>query len=218
MAIEHALFDLNGTLLDPAAMTTPLGPEGAGLSDAILGDTVLLAMAETLRGSYRDFGELLRIAAARRLELAGIGDRLDELIAGVGEMRPFPEAAKAISTLRSAGIGAGVLTNSSTATAKRLIGASGLELDPIVGTDSVRAFKPDRRVYERGLEVLDLPAARVVLFSVHSWDVAGARAAGLKAAWVARKEGLPTLIEGEPDFRGKDLAAVAAAVAAGRRS
>ena len=218
MPIEHAIFDLNGTLLDPAAMTAPLGPAAAGLEDAILADTVQLAMAETVRGSYRDFAELLRLAATRRLELAGLGERIEELIDGAGEMGPFPEAGRAIATLRSAGIGCGVLTNSSAATAQRLLGASGLELDPILGTDAVGAFKPDPRVYAHALETLGLRAPEVVLFSVHSWDVAGARAAGLKAAWVSRKERIPLPAEGEPDFRGGDLAEAAASVAADRGS
>ena len=215
MAIRHALFDLNGTLFDPAAMTAGLGPEGKGLHEPILADTVLLAMAETARGSYRDFAELLRAAVARRLELAGIGERLEDVIEATRGMAPFPEAGEAIGALRSAGIGAGVLTNSSTATAERLVAASELSLEPIVGTDSVGAFKPDRRVYERGVEVLGLRAEEVVLFSVHSWDVAGARAAGLRTAWISRKERLPLLVEGEPDFSGDDLASAARAVVAG---
>jgi hypothetical protein len=55
VAIRQAYFDLNGTLFDPAAMAEPLGGEAADdLVDEILGEAVLMAMTETLSGSYSE--------------------------------------------------------------------------------------------------------------------------------------------------------------------
>lgn len=216
MEIRHALFDLNGTLFDPAALSEPLGPAGEGLHEAILSDTVQLAMTANSTGAFGDFAELMKAAAARRLELAGMGERLEEVIEATAGMRPFAEAGRAMEILREAGIGAGVLTNSASATAERLVATSELDLDPILGTDAIGAFKPHPRVYEHGLEVLGLEPEQVVLFSAHSWDLSGARAVGLRTAWVARSEGLPLMPAGGPDFRGADLAEVAAAIVAGR--
>jgi hypothetical protein len=72
VAIRQVYFDLNGTLFDPSVMAEPIGGAGADdLVEEILGEAVLLAMAETLSGSYRDFAELLRAATFRRLALAG---------------------------------------------------------------------------------------------------------------------------------------------------
>jgi 2-haloacid dehalogenase len=216
VAIRQVFFDLNGTLLDPAAMGAPLdGERYGGVAEAILGDAVLLAMAETLCGSYRDFSELLRAAARRRLELIGEGDRLGAVVSAAKEMEPFPDAAPAIYTLHSAGIGTGVLTNSSSETARTLIRDAALpELDPVVGTDEVRAFKPDRRVYRRAVEAAGLDSAEVALISAHSWDALGAQRAGLRAAWVARGEKVPLRVGGVPDYEAPDLATAAAQLAA----
>ena len=213
MPIEQVVFDLNGTLFDPAAMAEPLGHGGEGLVEEILGDTILLAMVETLTGSYRDFSELLRAAARRRLALQGQDDRLDAVVAGAKEMKPYPEAPVAIETLREAGIGAAVLTNSSTDAARSLVANAELRpLAPIVGTDQVGAFKPDFRVYERGVEAAGRRPEAVALITAHAWDAIGAKRAGLRAAWVSRRERARPRIDPAPDLEAPDLATAAARI------
>jgi 2-haloacid dehalogenase len=213
MRLQQVYFDLDGTLFDPSAMAEPLGGGGAEqLVEEILGDTVLSAMAHTLSGAYRDFSELLHAAVARRLALAARSNLVDEVTSAVERMRPFPEAEEAVETLRSAGIGAGVLTNSSTQTARLLLAGSGLELDPVVGTDQVRAFKPDPRVYLRSADVSGHATEEVALITVHGWDALGARRAGLRAAWVSRKERVRMQVGPEPDFEAGDVAEAAARI------
>ena len=57
-------------------------------------------------------------------------------------------------------------------------------------------------------------AARAALVAAHWWDLLGAGRAGMRTAWVARKEGV--LMPGvEVDWQGADLAGAAAAIAAG---
>ena len=58
------------------------------------------------------------------------------------------------------------------------------------------------------------PAAEEVAFvAAHWWDVAGAKRAGLRTGWVARRDlFLPDSVP-EPDVRGRDLAEVAGGLA-----
>jgi 2-haloacid dehalogenase len=218
MRVKQAYFDLNGTLFDPSAMGEPLAGDGSErLVDEILGDAVLAAMVETLSGSYRDFSELLRVAAGRRLALAGKPDLVDEVIAAAREMRPFPEAPEAVERLRSAGIGAGVLTNSSTETARSLLAEAGLELDPVVGTDQVRTFKPDPRIYLGAVDACGYATEEVALITAHGWDAIGAKRAGLQAAWVSRRERVRLELAPEPDFEASDLATAAERIIAASR-
>lgn len=208
---EHVFFDLNGTLFDASVMAEPVGA-GPDFVDAILGDAVVLAMVATITEFPTEFAKLVEAAARRQLEIIGKGERLSEVVAAAGRMRPFPDAAEAIGTLRAAGFGVGVLTNSSTATAEALIAATDLELDPIIGTDQVRAFKPDRRVYERALEVVGSTAAETFLISAHWWDAIGAKRAGLRTGWISREEALRPAIGPAPDHEAEDLATIAGAI------
>lgn len=198
MPPRWALFDLNGTLLDPAA---------AG-EDA-LAAAVQFAMVETLSGSYRPLPDLLRAV----LERDRHGD-VDGALERFAAMPAYPDAAEALDILRGAGVRVGVLSNSAEEAARAALASAGLEPELVVGSDAVGAFKPDPRIYAAGVDATGEEAAHVVMVAAHWWDVLGAGRAGMRTAWVARKEGV--LMPGvEVDWQGADLAGAAAAIAAG---
>jgi 2-haloacid dehalogenase len=58
------LFDLNGTLVDPAGIGEPLMP-------AAFEDAIQLAMVTTLTGGRAAFKDLIGAALRRRMTLAG---------------------------------------------------------------------------------------------------------------------------------------------------
>jgi 2-haloacid dehalogenase len=181
------LFDLNGTLLDPGDMAPALD------------EAILLSMAETLSGSYRPFSELLRAALARLGE--GAADR---------SMRPYPDAAAAIGRLRDGGLRPCVLTNSATADAEAALDSAGLSVDLVVGSDQVKAYKPDPRVYRRGLEAAGVEPAEACMVSAHGWDLMGAAGVGMRTAWVARGQDSLHETLPEPDVRARTLDEAAA--------
>jgi 2-haloacid dehalogenase len=181
------LFDLNGTLLDPGDMAEALD------------EAILLSMAETLAGSYRPFPELLQAALGRRGESEAFGP-----------MPSYPDAAIAIVRVREAGLRPCVLTNSPTEAAEAALERAGLAVDLVVGSDQVKAYKPDPRVYRRGLEAAGVEPTEACMVSAHGWDLMGAGLVGMRTAWVARKEGaLPETVP-EPDVRADTLEDTAA--------
>jgi 2-haloacid dehalogenase len=208
---------MNGTLFDPSPLGRRLPGEepDAEKAAAVLEEAALMAAVETITGRYEDFSTLLERAVARRLALAGRPGRLSEAMEALTEMRPVPEAREALRALEEAGIGIGVLTNSSGEDAWDLLEAAGIGgLELILGTDEVRAFKPDRRVYEEAVRRLDADPREVVLVSAHWWDAVGAARAGLRSAWVSKRESVRLEVEPAPDHRGVDLLAVAGQIAA----
>src|SRR5437867_373828 len=76
----------------------------------------------------------------------------------------------------------------------------------IVVTETVRAYKPDRRLFQRALERLDVQPHEVLhVGDSEVDDVSGAKAAGLQVAWVnrdgrPRRSGVP-----KPDHEIRDL-------------
>jgi 2-haloacid dehalogenase len=211
----HALFDLNGTLFDTGSVAAALGdvPDSEQLVAAVFAEAVRQGMLATVTDAYEDFSTFLERAAARELLLAGAAERLDALLAATGRMLPTADALDAIAGLQAAGIGVGVLTNSATATARELIDRAGIEgLELVLGSDEVGAFKPARRVYRAAVSALDAAPEEVVLLTVHWWDAAGAKRAGLRTGYAERKEGPMLATEPAPDWTGGDLRDVARAV------
>jgi 2-haloacid dehalogenase len=216
VAVRWVLFDLNGTLLDPSGVGAPagLGPDD---SLACLDEAVMLAMADTLSGSYRPFPGFLRAAIHRRAQLGGDPAGVDAAMELASQMPPFPDAARALDRLREAGLEVGVLTNSETTSAERALEAAGLreKLSLVSGADQVGVFKPHLQVYRHGAARAGGPPGEICMVAAHGWDLLGAARAGMQTAWVARKERLLIETHSEPDVRGATLEEVAEGIASG---
>jgi 2-haloacid dehalogenase len=211
------LFDLNGTLLDAGAMTAgwPGAPRGAGLR--ALDDAVAQAMVDTINNEFRPFPEYVRAALGHLAAVAGLPEELADQGATMARALPaFEDAAPALRTLRDAGLAPSVLTNSAAGAAREALSAAALGdlVDDVVGADAVKAYKPDRRIYEAGLEAIGAPAADTWMVAAHWWDVAGAKRAGLRTAWIGRDEGALLATVPQPDVLATDLADAAAKIVA----
>jgi 2-haloacid dehalogenase len=219
-ALRWVLFDLNGTLVDPSVLAQPLGDSAAdeALIARAFDDAVAHAMVVTLTGDHAVFSDLVGAALRRRLVLAGRDAALaDDALALLGSMPAFIEAPSALERLRGVGVRLGVLTQSAAEAAEDVLRFAGLRdrLDVVVSAAETGAFKPDPRPYRLALERIRAEPGEVAMVAAHWWDVAGAKRAGLRTGWVARRdillpEGVP-----EPDVRGRDLAEVADALATG---
>jgi 2-haloacid dehalogenase len=222
--VSWVLFDLNGTVLDPAGIAEPLGggDEERRLVGEAFREALMMTMADTISGgAYRPLPEYLHAALERVLRAAGRDTgSLDAAMERAAAMDPFPEAASALAVLREAGLRVGVLTNSTAEAAERALGSAGLRdrFEVVLGSDAVQVFKPHPRVYEHAVAQLGVDPGEVCLVAAHAWDVAGAMRAGLRGAWVARSERwLPSVVP-EPDLRGDDLEDVARKLAATARA
>jgi len=128
------------------------------------------AMALTLAGDYRGFADV----AASALHAETRGALTDAQVeAGARVFTLFNGAADATHAfLDRAGLTASV--------------------ERVLSIDQVRAWKPARAPYELAVDATGVPAERVALVAVHSWDIQGAHAAGLTTGWCSRLEGQPT--------------------------
>ncbi len=137
-----------------------------------LGRAVGLAMAHTLAGDFRPFSELIEAA----------GGEVPEA------MPPFGDVPAGLDALRDAGHRLAVITNSARATGEEHLRRADLldRFERVAGVDEAGAYKPDRRAY--ALVPGDWHVA------AHWWDVLGARAAGRRTVYVARREPLPATV------------------------
>ena len=220
MALSWVLFDLNGTLVDPSVLAQPLGDSAA--ADEMVLDSFdeanVQAMVGLLTGERPAFAELLEASLRRRAALDG-GDpqSAEDAVALLGSMPAYIEAPSALERLRGEGLRLGVLTQSTTEAAEAVLRFAGLRdrMDLVMGADATGTFKPDPRAYRAALERTDERAEDVCHVAAHWWDVTGAKRAGLRTGWVARRERVLLDTVPAPDFRGRDLDEVAEAILSG---
>jgi 2-haloacid dehalogenase len=216
-ALRWVLFDLNGTLVDPAVLAQPFGDSAADeeLAYEALDDANREAAVLALGGARATFADLLAGALRRRLALAGRDPELaDDALALLGTMPAYLDAPAALEALRGVGLELGVLTQSAAEAADTVLRFSGLRdrMSVVLSAPESGAFKPDPRPYRMALERIGARGDEVAFVAAHWWDVAGAKHAGLRTGWVARRDRLLPESVPEPDVRGRDLAEVAKAL------
>jgi 2-haloacid dehalogenase len=218
MGLEWVLFNLTGTLVDPTVLAQPLGDTGGDeeLVLSALDDTVAMAMVDALTGGSATLDELMAAAMRRRLRLTGRDEsRAAAALELIGTMPAYLEAPAALESLRGRGLRLGVLSQSSAEASDSVLRFAGLRdrFELVLSAQDGGAFKPDLRPYRYAVERTEAGSGDAVCFvSTHWWDVAGAKRAGLRTGWVARRERALLDTVPPPDYTGRDLAEVAAAI------
>jgi 2-haloacid dehalogenase len=80
------------------------------------------------------------------------------------------------------------LTNSDQASVESQCASAGLTqlFDHIVSVGAVSAYKPAAAPYLHASEVAEVDPAEMWMVACHDWDLAGARAVGLRTAFISR--------------------------------
>ncbi len=203
------LFDAVETMfsLRPvAAALEPLGLHVEAVFTRLLRDGFALAAA----GTYEPFR---RVAGSAVTALApqASPEQHDAVLAAFEQLPAHPDVEPALSLLSEAGITVCALTNGSSDATVALLEANGLQdkVERVLSVEEVQRWKPAPAPYRHALDQLGADARDVALVAVHSWDVHGARRAGLTTGWCSRLEGAYPSIFDPPDVSGPDLVAVA---------
>jgi 2-haloacid dehalogenase len=110
---------------------------------------------------------------------------LDFLAVAWHFLPPWPDSPAGIRQIKQDFV-VGPLSNGTTAMLIDMAKAADLAWDVVLGSDISRAYKPSPEAYRRPAVILELHPGEVMLAAAHNEDLAGARAAGLATAFIAR--------------------------------
>lgn len=208
-------LDVYGTLVDTGGVVEALrevvGEDAPAFSDAWRQHQLGYSWRRALMRDYVDFGTCTAQALDHTATTTGTRlteEQRDGLLAAYRTLPAFPDVAPALDRLAAAGRRLVAFTNGPVAAAEELLGGAGVRehLHDIVSADEVGSFKPDPAVYEHLLQRVGVTAGRAVVVSSNSFDVLGAKHAGLQAAWVRRTDAAALDPWGvEPDATVADL-------------
>ncbi|HWI06956.1 MAG TPA: haloacid dehalogenase type II [Solirubrobacteraceae bacterium] len=213
IAARAVCLDVMGTLFDLGPLRERLERIGAPplALEAWFARTLHTATAMTLAGEFRPFGDIAGSTLRSLLaQLALDPNRADEILAGLAELDPYPDAGSALQRLSASDLHVVALTNGTEKNTRTLLARAGIDrlVDRVMSTEEVGVYKPHRAVYEHAAADLSLAPAQLVLVAAHAWDVMGARAAGLHAIWVSRLERRwPLPLSEQPKVADLDAAA-----------
>lgn len=182
------VFDQDGTLINTFI------PAMHAYSVAV-GREITLAELEPVAhlGAARNLVSALLGHEATDAEDDAFHEALAEAVAGID---PYPGIVELLTTLRQAGIGTAVATNSDGRSAGVVLGAHGLDrlFDAIVTVDLVSGPKPNPESVLLAVQRLGVPAEEVVFVGDSRADMLAARASGtlaVAAGWGHQTPGIP---------------------------
>jgi 2-haloacid dehalogenase len=188
-------FDVYGTLIDPFRMEEHLrdafGEKAKEASELWRSKQLEYSFRRALMKKYRNFDA----CTAQALQFVGsqLGISLSEETQGVllsmyQRLPAYPDVPGALEELASQGFTITACSNGTRSAVSGLLEHAGVLplFTKIVSVDAIQTFKPDPAVYEHLTAELRVPREIVWLISSNPFDVIGAKACGLRAAWVQR--------------------------------
>lgn len=212
--IAACVFDAYGTLYDfnsaAARCRARLGGKADDLSALWRAKQLQYSWLRSLMGAYAPFWQVTGEALDVAMQTLGLADaklRAD-LMDCYRNIDPFPEVPGVLGRLKAKGVRLAILSNGSPD--MLAAAATHAKLDTILeaslSVDSVKIYKPDRRVYQLACDHFSVAPARIAFFSSNGWDAHGAQHFGFPTAWLNRtgqpRENLP----GAPMHECKTLA------------
>jgi 2-haloacid dehalogenase len=122
----------------------------------------------------------------------------------------WPDVKPALARLRQRFVAA-TLSNGNVSLLVDLSRYAGLTWDCVLSAELAHHFKTDREAYLMAAELLDLKPREILMVAAHVGDLEGARAAGLRTAYIHRplEHGPGSKMEPQPsvpfDFDAQDL-------------
>lgn len=189
-------FDVYGTLVDPLALAEPLralvGEQAVQFAGLWRTKQLEYSFRRGLMRRYVDFDICTR--QALRYTQQALGCELPEsdqarLIDAYLRLPVFPEVVASLAALKTQGHRLVAFSNGVETSIRALLANAGAlpHLEDVVSVDDLRTFKPDPAVYAYLAQRTGRAPGETWLVSSNAWDVIGAKAAGLRAAWVKRQ-------------------------------
>ena len=193
MAISTVVFDAYGTLYDIQSVTSVTDQAFPGQGDMITQVWRMKQLEYTwlrsLMRRYEDFETVTRQSLIYTLRILGL--RCNEALLGTimdkyVHLDPYPDALSTLEHLQGRKLA--ILSNGAPAMLNALVRNTGLDrfLDKTISVDSKQTFKPSPEAYSLIESELGAGPAEVLFVSSNPWDAIGAKAAGLKVAWIER--------------------------------
>lgn len=221
-AIKVCMFDQYGTLVDMQGglieVAKPyLASKGwAGNPNSFVTwwrrthyeNSMIDALLHRSHIPYREIGHLSVTQVLNRAGIAHTRSEVEALVESIVRLKPFPEIPAALDRLRTR-FRIAVLSNGDPEMLEAAKAHHGLHYDHTISVAEANAFKPHVATYTKAADILGLRMDEILFVANHEFDCVGAKAAGMRAAFIDRRQRPFADWPYQPDVIVRDMTALA---------
>jgi 2-haloacid dehalogenase len=198
--VTTCMFDLYGTVVDiQTGLTRAAAPYLKAKGWA--GDASRLvtwwrrahfenSMIDALLGhAHVPYREIGRISLDYTLERAGVPHTQDEvkrLVSEIERLRPFPDVVQALGRLKSR-YRLVILSNGDPDMLEAIKPHVGFAFEHMISVAEAGTFKPHAAAYRKAAEIAAARPEEILFVANHAFDCMGAKASGMRSAFINRR-------------------------------
>ena len=151
-------------------------------------NSMIDALCDRGHTPYRQIGHR---AVSHVMDRAGIIYTQDEvafLVSQIETLKPFPDVIEALGRLRGAGYKLAILSNGDRDMLEAAKSHIGFQFDETISVQEAGYFKPHWKTYAKAEEILGKERASILFVANHAFDCVGARAFGMRTAFIDRRK------------------------------
>lgn len=174
-------------------------------------NSMIDALLQRGHTSYREIGHLSVRQVMDRAGIAHTEADVRALVSSIERLTCFPEVPAALARLR-ARYRLVVLSNGDPDMLEAAKPHHGIPFDAVISVAEADAFKPHRATYEMAARKVGAAMHEVLFVANHEFDCVGAKAAGMRAAFIDRRQRPFARWPHQPDLVLRSMTALADAL------
>jgi len=206
------IFDVNETLLD-------MSPLKDSINTALKNDcafdiwfpTLLqYSLVETLTKNYKDFSEIagatLKMISIK-LDIQLSDTNIKDILSPITKLTAYPEVTNCLKILKENGFKLVALSNGKPQVVNDQLKYAQIHhfFDKVLSIEEVKNYKPHATTYHCAYSLMNILPEDSMLIAAHGWDIAGAKRAGIQAAFISRPGKSLYPLAMQPEIIGSNL-------------
>lgn len=222
--IKALAFDQYGTIVDMQkglreAVTPFLKKKGwDGSPDSFVTwwrrthfeNSMIDALLDRGHTPYRQIGHRAVSYVMDRCKISYTQDEVAWLVAEIEKLEPFPDVVAALEKLRRTGYKLAILSNGDPDMLQAAGPRIGFAFDHVISVQEAGYFKPHWRTYATAEARIGLDRSSILFVANHAFDCIGAKAYGMRTAFIDRRKRPFGETPHQPDLIVADFAELAA--------
>lgn len=174
-------------------------------------DSMIDSLCARGHTSYRQIGHRAVAQVMRRAGIDHTHDEVRRLVSCIERLKPFPDVLAALGRLRER-YRLAILSNGDRDMLEAAKPHIGFDFDAVISVEEAGCFKPHHATYAKACELLGVDRSSVLFVANHAFDCIGAKAYGMRTAFIDRRRRPFGDTPHQPDLIVEDFAALAHAM------